>query len=162
MKKISIIVAMSKNSVIGLNNKLPWHISEDLKNFKQLTLNNSVIMGRKTYESIGKPLKDRNNIVISRDPFLKINNVKVTNSLEQAISSVEETSEIFIIGGQQIYTIALPFATHMYITKVENNFDGDAFFPDFDKKEWIEVARKDSISENGLKYSFLKYEKNLS
>ena len=159
MRKISIIVAMSQNSVIGLKNELPWHIPEDLKNFRKITINHSVIMGRKTYDSIGKPLKDRDNIVISRDASLKIDGVEVVNSLEKAISKIAESSEIFIIGGQQIYSIALPLSTHMYITKVNGNFDGDVFFPDYIQDEWREVAREDLISENELKFSFLKYEK---
>ena len=159
MRKISIIVAMSQNSVIGLKNGLPWHIPEDLKNFRKITINHSVIMGRKTYDSIGKPLKDRDNIVISRDASLKIDGVEVVNSLEKAISKIAESSEIFIIGGQQIYSIALSLSTHMYVTKVDGNFDGDAFFPDYIQDEWREVAREDLISENELKFSFLKYEK---
>jgi dihydrofolate reductase len=159
MRKISIIVAMSQNSVIGLRNELPWHISEDLKNFKKITLNHSVIMGRKTYYSIGKPLKDRKNIVISRDASLKIDGVDVVNSLEKAILKTDESSEIFIIGGQQIYSIALPLATHMYITKVNGIFDGDAFFPDYVEDEWREIAREDLITDKDLRFSFLKYEK---
>ena len=161
MRKISIIVAMSQNSVIGLRNELPWHISEDLKNFKKITLNHSVIMGRKTYYSIGKPLKDRKNIVISRDTSLKIDGVEVVNSLEKAILKTEESSEIFIIGGQQIYSIALPLATHMYITKVNGIFDGDAFFPDYVEDEWREIAREDLITDKDLRFSFLKYEKHI-
>ena len=159
MRKISIIVAMSQNSVIGYKNELPWHISEDLKNFRKITLNHSVIMGRKTYDSIGKPLKDRNNIVISRDASLVIDGVEVVNSFENAISKTNESSETFIIGGGQIYSIALPIATHMYITKVDGIIDGDAFFPDYIQDEWKEVAREDLISENELKFSFLKYER---
>ena len=147
MRKISIIVAMSQNSVIGLNNQLPWHISEDLKNFKKTTLNHCVIMGRKTFDSIGKPLKDRRNIVISRDNSLLIDGVEVVNSLDKAISIVEDSSEIFIIGGEQIYTISLPLATHLYVTKVNGDYKGDAFFPDYIKDEWMEVAREDLISE---------------
>ena len=159
MSKISIIVAMSQNFVIGLNNQLPWHISEDLKNFKKITLNHCVIMGRKTYDSIGKPLKDRRNIVISRNNSLLIDGVEVVNSLDKAISMVDDASEIFIIGGEQIYTISLPLATHLYVTKVNGNYKGDAFFPNFIQNEWSEVAREDLISENNLNYSFLEYEK---
>ena len=159
MKKISIIVAMSENYVIGLKNKLPWHISADLKNFKNITLGNPIIMGRKTYDSIGKPLKDRDNIVISRDNSLIIDGVEVLDSLEKAIFMTAEAPETFIIGGQQIYQIALPFATHMYITKVEGNFEGDAYFPDYNQEEWKEVGREDLITENNLKFSFLKYKR---
>ena len=159
MRKISIIVAMSENSVIGLNNQLPWHISEDLKNFRKTTLNHCVIMGRKTYESIGKPLKDRRNIVISRSKSLLIDGVEVVNSLDRAISIVDDSSEIFIIGGEQIYTISLPMATHLYVTKVNGEYKGDAFFPDYIQDEWKEIAREDLISESSLKFSFLKYER---
>jgi dihydrofolate reductase len=159
VKKISIIVAMSDNYVIGLKNKLPWHISADLKNFKNITLGNPIIMGRKTYDSIGKPLKDRDNIVISRDNSLKIDGVEVVDSLEKAIFMAAEAPEIFIIGGQQIYQIALPIATHMYVTNVEGNFEGDAYFPDYNQQEWREVDREDLITEDNLKFSFLKYER---
>ena len=159
MSKISIIVAMSQNFVIGLNNQLPWHISEDLQNFKKITLNHCVIMGRKTYDSIGKPLKDRRNIVISRNNSLLIDGVEVVNSLDKAISMVDDSSEIFIIGGEQIYTISLPLVTHLYVTKVYGDYKGDAFFPDFIHNEWKEVAREDRISENNINFSFLKYEK---
>ena len=159
MKKISIIVAMSENFVIGLKNKLPWHISADLKNFKNITLGNPIIMGRKTYDSIGKPLKDRDNIVISRDNSLKIDGVEVVDSLEKAIFMTAEAPVTFIIGGEQIYQIALPIATHMYVTKVEGNFEGDAYFPDYNQQEWREVGREDLITEDNLKFSFLKYEK---
>ena len=159
MRKISLIVAMSQNSVIGLNNQLPWHIPEDLKNFRKITLNHCVIMGRKTYDSIGKPLKDRRNIVISRNNSLLINGVEVVNSLDKAISMVDDSSEIFIIGGEQIYTISLSLATHLYITKVNANYKGDAFFPDFIQNDWREVGREDLISDSNLNFSFLKYEK---
>ena len=150
---------MSQNNVIGLNNKLPWHISADLKNFKKITLNHPVIMGRKTYDSIGKPLKDRDNIVISRDNSLKIDDVEVVDSLEKAIFKSAESPEVFIIGGQQIYQIALPLATHMYVTKVNGNFKGDAYFPDYNLEEWREADREELITEDNLKFSFLKYER---
>ena len=150
---------MSDNYVIGLKNKLPWHISADLKNFKNITLGNPIIMGRKTYDSIGKPLKDRDNIVISRDNSLKIDGVEVVDSLEKAIFMTAEAPVTFIIGGEQIYQIALPIATHMYVTKVEGNFEGDAYFPDYNQQEWREVGREDLITDDNLKFSFLKYER---
>ncbi|QZP18163.1 dihydrofolate reductase [Methylophilales bacterium] len=159
MMKISIIVAASENLVIGYRNALPWHISEDLKNFKQITINHSVVMGRKTFESIGKPLKERRNIVISRDRTLKIEGVEVVNSLDEAIHRTKNENEIFIIGGEQIYKIAMPIATHMHITKVYNNIKGDAFFPAFDENEWKILTQKDSETNEGLKFSFIEYQK---
>ncbi len=159
MKKISIIVAMNNKRVIGLNNALPWHISEDLKHFKKLTLNHSVVMGRKTFESIGKPLKQRKNIVISRNESLNFEGVMIVNSIDKAISIANDESEIFIIGGEQIYSISLSIATHMYITEVNHNNEGDAFFPNFKKNQWSEISRQNLTSENGLDFSFVEYEK---
>ena len=157
--KISIVVAASENLVIGYKNALPWHISEDLKHFKQITINHSVVMGRKTFESIGKPLKERRNIVISRDGTLKIEGAEVVNSLDEAIHRTKNENEIFIIGGEQIYKIAMPIATHMHVTKVYNNIKGDAFFPAFDENEWKILTQKDSETSEGLKFSFIEYEK---
>ena len=129
--KITIIVAVSENLVIGYKNALPWHISEDLKHFKQITINHSVVMGRKTFESIGKPLKERRNIVISRDRTLKIEGVEVVNSLDDAIHRTKNENEIFIIGGEQIYKMAMPIATNMHITKVYSNYKRGCIFSSF-------------------------------
>ena len=159
MRKITIIVAASENSVIGYKNALPWHISEDLKNFKKITINHSVIMGRKTFESIGKPLKDRRNIVISRDKKLKIEGVEVVNSLDDAVCRTKDENEIFIIGGEQIYKIALPIATNMNITRVYSTIEGDAFFPTFENSQWKILSQNDLESNEGLKFSFIDYER---
>ena len=161
MRKITVIVAVSENLVIGYKNALPWHISEDLKNFKKITTNHSVVMGRKTFESIGKPLKDRRNIVISRDKALKIRGVEVVNSLDDAICLTKDENEIFIIGGEQIYKMATPIATNMHITKVHSNIKGDAFFPAFDEREWKILTQKDSETNEGLKFSFIEYQKKV-
>ena len=159
MMKISIVVAASENLVIGYKNALPWHISEDLKHFKQITINHSVVMGRKTFESIGKPLKERRNIVVSRDRTLKIEGAEVVNSLDEAIHRTKNENEIFIIGGEQIYKMAIPIATHMHITKVYNNIKGDAYFPAFDENEWKILTQKDLETNEGLKFSFIEYQK---
>ena len=159
MRKITIIVAASENSVIGYKNALPWHISEDLKNFKKITINHSVIMGRKTFESIAKPLKDRKNIVISRDKKLKIEGIEVVNSLDDAVCRTKDENEIFIIGGEQIYKIALPIATNMHITRVYSTIEGDAFFPTFENSQWKILSQNDLESKEGLKFSFIDYER---
>lgn len=159
MKKITIIVAVSENFVIGIDNKLPWHISEDLKNFKKVTLNHSVIMGRKTFESIGKPLIERRNIVITRDKALKISGVEVVTNLKDAIDLTSDEKEIFIIGGEQIYNIAMPLATNMILTKVHTEIKGDAFFPIFNENQWEIISQKNSETEGGLKFSFIHYQK---
>ncbi|MBT4570629.1 MAG: dihydrofolate reductase, partial [Nitrosomonadales bacterium] len=155
MKKITIIVAISENLVIGHRNTLPWHISEDLKNFKKITLNHSVIMGRKTFESIGKPLKYRRNIVISRNKNLQVSGVEIVSSLDDAICLTKAEDEVFIIGGEQIYEIALPIATNMFITKVHSTIEGDAFFPNFDENQWKKLTQNDLESEEGIKFSFI-------
>lgn len=159
MRKITVIVAVSENLVIGYKNALPWHISEDLKNFKKITTNHSVVMGRKTFESIGKPLKDRRNIVISRDKALKIAGVEVVNSLDDAICLTKDENEIFIIGGEQIYKMAMPIATNLHITKVYCTVEGDAFFPAFDLCDWKILTQNDKKTNEELKFSFIHYER---
>ena len=159
MRKITVIVAVSENLVIGYKNALPWHISEDLKNFKKITTNHSVVMGRKTFESIGKPLKDRRNIVISRDKALKITGVEVVNSLDDAICLTKDENEIFIIGGEQIYKMAMPIATNLHITKVYCTVEGDAFFPAFDLRDWKILTQNDKKTNEELKFSFIHYER---
>ena len=157
--KISIVVAASENLVIGYKNALPWHISEDLKHFKQITINHSVVMGRKTFESIGKPLKERRNIVVSRDRTLKIEGAEVVNSLDEAIHQTKNENEIFIIGGEQIYKMAMPIATNLHITKVYCTVEGDAFFPTFDVSDWKILTQNDMKTNEELKFSFIHYER---
>ena len=157
--KVTIIVAVSENLAIGYKNALPWHISEDLKHFKQITINHSVVMGRKTFESIGKPLKERRNIVISRDRTMKIEGVEVVNSLGEAIHRTKNENEIFIIGGEQIYKMAMPIATNLHITKVYCTVEGDAFFPTFDVSDWKILTQNDMKTNEELKFSFIHYER---
>lgn len=158
----NIIVAMANNNVIGLNNKMPWHIPEDLKYFKDLTMGFPVIMGRKTYESIGSPLKGRKNIIITSK---KINgNVEVVNSIEDALEIAEKTGKekCFIIGGASIYKQTIDLADNLYVTEILKDFSGDTFFPAINKKIWKKSIsseeKKDNIS--GLHYKFTIYSKN--
>jgi len=130
--KISMIAAMSKNRVIGSDNKLPWHIPEDFKHFKKNTLKKPVIMGRKTYESIGRLLPNRANIIITRKLDYYINGAIVVNSIEKALEYCESMDEAMIIGGGEIYKEALPLATKIYLTVIDDEFDGDTFFPELD------------------------------
>lgn len=149
---ITIIVGMTKERVIGKNNELPWYISEDLKNFKKLTLNNTVIMGRKTYDSIikriGKPLPNRNNIVISRSMQKQDTNstkeVQVCRSMNEAIETAKQhNNEIYIIGGTSIYKEALPFAKKMMISYIKKEYEGDTYFPEFNQEEWEKESEQD-------------------
>ena len=131
---ISIIVAMTNNRVIGKDNEMPWHLSDDLKNFKKLTLGKTVIMGRLTYDSIGKPLPKRRNIVLSRS--LKDEKVNVFSNVEEALEETSSEEEVFIIGGQDIYSQTIKKATKLYITMIDSEIKGDKFFPNIDLSAW--------------------------
>jgi len=166
MKK-SIIVAMAENRVIGVNNKLPWYLPNDLKYFKQITMGKPILMGRKTYESIGKPLPGRSNIVITRNASWSAEGVKVVHSLEQAfelaesIVEIDGQDEILVIGGDQIYRASLPLVDRMYLTLVHSNVNGDAWFPEVNWDEWREVGREDFHADgsNPYDYSFAVFDK---
>lgn len=131
---INIIVARSRNGVIGKNGKLPWYLPEDLKFFKEKTIGFPVIMGRKTWESIGKPLKGRENIVLTKNPSYQVNNAIKVSSLEEALTLF--TGDIFIIGGATLYKQALPLANKVWITEIDKDFEGNAIFDKLDEKEW--------------------------
>ena len=131
---ISIIVAMTNNRVIGKDNQMPWHLSDDLKNFKKLTLGKTVIMGRLTYDSIGKPLPNRKNIVLSRS--LKDKKVDVLSNVAEALEVTSAEEEVFIIGGQDIYSQTIKKATKLYITMIDSEIKGDKFFPNIDLSAW--------------------------
>jgi dihydrofolate reductase len=157
---ISIIVAISKNRVIGKDNKLLWHIPQDLARFKKLTNGHPVIMGRKTFESIGKVLPDRTNIIITSDRKYRAKSALITHSLAQALNCAKDkqgSEEIFIIGGASVYSQALLIADKLYITVVHTNIDGDAYFPDYSMFT-KEIFRQDNESD-GYKYTFLELEK---
>jgi dihydrofolate reductase len=155
--QIIIIAALADNYTIGINNKLPWHLPADLKHFREITLNKVIIMGRKTYESIGKALPNRRNIVLSKNISFKPADCEVYSSLEQALIAVESCTEVFIIGGTEIYKAAMPIATKMYLTFVHDNFIGDAYFPQWNEKEWEISERQDfQPDENNIyAYSFV-------
>ncbi len=158
MKKpvISIVVALAEvNRAIGKDNKLPWHIPTDLKRFKEITLHHPIIMGRKTFESIGRPLPNRTNIIITRDPHYQAEKCVIVNSLAEAISqaSTLDSQEIFIIGGGEIFKQALPYVDKLYLTVVKADIDGDVFFPDY--TEFKTIVRQSSHNENGFDFTFL-------
>lgn len=169
--ELSLIVALARNHTIGIDNKLPWYLPNDLKYFKQVTMGKTIIMGRKTYESIGKPLPGRINIVITRQadyqPPNANDSVKVVASLEAARELAENLAlingqhEALIIGGAEIYTQALHLVDRMYLTEVHAEVEGDAFFPEFDRNQWQAVAREDFAAEGGnpYDYSFVVYER---
>lgn len=161
--KLSLVWAMAQNRVIGRNNSLPWYLPEDLKYFKRITLGKPVIMGRKTYESIGKPLPGRTNVVVTRNPDWQAEGVKVVASLEAArtlcesIAEIDGCDEAMVVGGAQIYEQALPLADKLYLTEVHADVEGDTTFPEFDRDAWQVVAREDfaAAGPNPYDYSFL-------
>ncbi|ASF45654.1 dihydrofolate reductase [Methylovulum psychrotolerans] len=157
--KISLIVALSSNRVIGADKQMPWHLSADLKKFKQITLGSPIIMGRKTFESIGRPLPGRTNIVVSRNVAYQPEGVVVFTSLAAALShACGESEQVFVIGGASLYEAALPLAAELYLTQIHREFAGDTYFPALDMSAWREVEREDVDDDPqvAFKYSFLR------
>jgi dihydrofolate reductase len=154
---LAIIVAMASNRTIGINNTLPWRIPEDLRHFKTLTMGHHMIMGRKTFDSIGRPLPGRITVVVTRNKGLNVEGCIVAHSLQEAIAACDGDREIFIVGGAQLYTQALPLADTLYITEIRQEVAGDARFPEFDMKDWQEVARERRSQQEPqpLEYDFV-------
>ncbi len=151
---ITIIVAASENNVIGNNNKLIWHLSDDLKRFKNLTKGHHVIMGRKTFESMPRALPNRTNVIITRKENYIAENAIVTNSLESALKIASDDAQPFIIGGGEIYNIALNISDRIELTRVHHNFEGDTTFPEIDKEKWIESNRVEKKKDETHSYDF--------
>ena len=161
---LSIIVAKAKNNIIGKNNSLVWHLPEDLKHFRKLTTGHTIIMGRKTFESLGRVLPNRKHIVFSQNPDFKVNdeNVEVVHSLLQIQDLIEGEEEAFVIGGAMIYNFLMPYVKKMYVTQINEEFEGDAFFPKIDEKVWKKTSEEKGIKdeENKLDYEFITYERS--
>jgi dihydrofolate reductase len=157
---VSQVVAISENHVIGKDNKLLWHLPNDLKHFKEITTGHTIIMGRKTYESVGKPLPRRRNIIVTRQA-IAIEGCEVVNSIAAALARCADEDEVFIVGGAEIYKQSLHLTDRIYLTIVHKAFDGDSFFPELDKAEWEEVCREDHLPDekNQLSYSFITLER---
>jgi dihydrofolate reductase len=158
---LSIIVAMARNRTIGVNNTLPWRCPEDLKHFKALTMGHHMIMGRKTFDSIGKALPGRTTVIVSRNTGLKIEGCLVAHSLPEAIAACAGDTEIFIVGGAELYRQAVPFVDTLYITEIQQDVDGDAHFPEFNPSAWTETSREIRSQETPqpLIFHFVTYRK---
>lgn len=160
---VSAIAAMAKNRVIGKDNQIPWYLSSDLKYFKRKTLNHHVIMGRKSFQSIGRPLPKRTNIVVSRDPFFIASNCLVVRSVEEALELAHENGEeeAFIIGGGAIYEASLPYWDRLYLTLVDAEVEGDVYFPEVDLQDWrlLSSERHAADEKNEYDFTFLVYER---
>lgn len=161
MQKISLLVAMSENGVIGDKNQLLWHLPNDLKHFKALTMGKPIIMGRKTYQSIGKPLPGRQNIILTRDRDCIIPGCDVVHSVDEALRLTHHVPEVMIIGGGEIYRLFFPQVTCMYITYVFGHFVGETTFLKFDLNEWKEIAHEDFFQDekHAYNYRFVTLEK---
>lgn len=159
MTIISLIVAMAKHRVIGINNTMPWHLPEDLKRFRVLTTGHHIIMGRKTYESLGRLLPYRTTVIVTHNKNYKVEGALIAHSLEEAIELCKNDDEVFIIGGAELYKAGLKIAEQLYVTEVDLTVQGDAFFPEFDLTKWQEIDRANRVSENGLAFSYIVYER---
>jgi len=156
---ISLIAALTENQVIGKNNDLPWHLPDDMKYFMQTTKQHHVIMGRKNYDSIPekfRPLPNRTNIVVTRQDNFNAPNCSVVNSIEKAVSLAKENNEreLFVIGGAEIYKLAMPLADKLYLTEIRTELEGDTYFPIFDTDQWKEVSRVHHIADERHAYAF--------
>ena len=160
---LSIIVAKAKNNIIGKNNEIIWKLPTDMKRFKDLTTGHVIIMGRKTFESIGRVLPNRKHIIFSQNPDFKVEdeNVEIVHSMLQIQQYIEDENENFVIGGAMIYNLLMPYVNKMYITQIDKEFEGDAFFPRVDSEKWEEIERLPQINENGINYEFITYKRKL-
>jgi dihydrofolate reductase len=158
---VSFIVATDENNLIGKNNQLPWHLPADLQYFKKITTGHYIIMGRKTFESIGRPLPNRTTVIITQQPDYKSEGCIVVNSIEEALEASKNEGEVFIIGGAEIFKTALHKADRLYLTRIHHNFDGDVYLPQLNLENWKEVKREDHPPDekNHYPYSFIILEK---
>ncbi len=159
MTRLALIAAMDRNRLIGRDNTLPWRLPEDLRHFKATTLGKPVIMGRKTWESLGRPLPGRRNIVVSRNASYPLQGGELATSLEAALALTAGCDEVFVIGGAELYRQALPLAQVLHLTEIDASHEGDAWFPEFSAAEWREVARDARVNDEGLAYAFVRYER---
>ena len=165
--RLAVICAMSRNGVIGKGNGLPWNLPGDLKHFKETTLGSPIIMGRKTWDSIGRPLPGRTNIIVTRREKIESDGIEIANSLESALDLAKSclptpsATEIFVIGGAQIYKEAFPLANRLYLTRVNSFVDGDTYLEGFDEADWIEISNKsfNAVSSEGYDYNICVFDR---
>ena len=158
--RIALIAALAQNRVIGVNNTLPWRLPEDLQHFKALTLGHHIMMGRKTFESIGRVLPGRTTVIVSRTGYNAPAGCLVTDSIAAALDACAGDAEVFFVGGAQLYAQVLPLADRLYLTEIQAEFDGDAWFPAFDRADWDEISRAPRHdAASGLDYDFVMYQR---
>ena len=158
---LSIIVAKARNNIIGKDNKLIWHIPEDLKRFKSLTTGHTIIMGRKTFESLGRVLPNRHHVILCNDAVMNIKdeNVEVLEDISMLDNLIKDSKEHFVIGGATMYKLLMPYCTKMYITEINQDFDGDVSFPEIDKSKWQVIEREKGLKDekNPYDYEYVTY-----
>lgn len=156
---VSLVAAMAENRVIGRNGRLPWHLPDEIKHFKRLTVDHTVIMGRKTYEEVGRPLTNRRNVVISRNPDFRPSGVTVVPNLNEALALGATEAEVFVIGGGEIYRLALPRADRLHLTVVHASIEGDTYFPPFDESAWVleDEALHPADDRHAVAFTIRKY-----
>lgn len=159
---ISLIVAHDQQLVIGYNNQMPWHLPGDLRYFKEQTMGKPVVMGRKTFESIGRPLPGRRNIVITRNSSYSVEGIETVHSLEEALSLVGDVPEVMIIGGEEIFRLAMPLANRLYITQINHTFVGDTYFPAYEH-DFYEVSTQPKVlADEGFTFQYIVFERKTS
>jgi dihydrofolate reductase len=157
--RISLLVAVARNGVIGAAGGMPWHLPEDLKRFKALTLGHTLVMGRKTHESIGRLLPGRRTVIVTRNPDYRVEGATMAGDLPAALAAAAHDAEIFVVGGGEIYAQALPFADRLLVTEIDLAPAGDTMFPAIDPAQWHEFARERRVTDDGLAYAFVDYER---
>lgn len=157
--RVALIAAVAANGTIGLGNRLPWRLPEDLRRFKALTLGHAVVMGRRTWESIGRPLPGRVNIVVTRSARFAAPGCLIAHSLDEALAAAGAADAVFVIGGGKLYRAALPLAERLLLTEIRRDFPGDTFFPAFDRAAFREASREPQRAADGLEYDFVEYQR---
>jgi dihydrofolate reductase len=159
MPRVSLIAAVAANGVIGRDGRLPWHLPEDLKRFKALTMGHAIVMGRKTFDSIGRLLPGRRTIIVTRQRGYRADGATIVHSFEAALNAARTDSEVFVIGGGEIYAAALPHADRLHMTEIALDPDGDARFPAIDPSRWREITRDANRSADGIAFDFVVYDR---
>ncbi|HEX5611786.1 MAG TPA: dihydrofolate reductase [Burkholderiales bacterium] len=157
--RIYLVAAIAANGVIGAQGRLPWHLPEDLRRFKQITLGHPVVMGRKTWESIGKPLPGRENIVITRRRDYRAPGAVLVASLDEALAHCKDQDRVYVIGGSAVFRAALPIATGLVLTEIHRDYAGDVYWPEIDRTAWREAKRETHVGANGIPFDFVHYER---
>lgn len=157
--RVSLIAAVAANGVIGRDGRMPWHLPEDLKRFKALTMGHAIVMGRKTFDSIGRLLPGRRTIIVTRQHGFRMDGAEIVHSLADALALVRDDDEVFVIGGGEIYVQALPLASRLHLTEIDATAEGDVHFPVIDRSQWREVSREHHRTSDGTAFDFVVYDR---